>query len=313
VATTYQPLPGMPYFLQLRSGGAGTPISYTAANFRDYTAALARRTGALGSSDFMVTQMATVGFGVTVNSGYIRVGGAGSNYLVRLGSDVDVQLPTFDYNPPSDRVHGVYVAVYDGVTSASSDVYNAQIVVTQNTGSGIPVPGGDVAAYIQIATITIKPHTPFIQNSNIDNSQRRHGGSAGEYLQIYLATGILDASGDSGVDSSRPRALYTENGVVRLGGCVKRVSGASNPVFEGDNDYVIGAVHPNLRPTHTRYLLAPCSINKDHASAKTGSYVCRLKIDTDGTMTVAMPAGNAPQYVMFDGVTYDMDGDSLNG
>jgi hypothetical protein len=311
MATTYQPLPGMPYFMQIKSGSALPPINYTAAQFRDFTAALAKRTGVLGSSDFIVAQMDNVGFGIKVNSGYIRVGGAGSNYLVRLGSDVNMQLPTLDYNPPSDRVHGVYVGVYDGVKSITADEYVAQLIVTENTGSGIPVPGGDVAAYSLIATITIKPNTPFIQNSNIDNSQRRHGGSAGEYLPLLLANNMADASADPGVESARPRAIYSENGFVRLGGTVKRLVNFTNPVFDGDNDYVIGSVHPNLRPTHTRYLLAPCSINKDHANAKTGSYTCRLKIESDGVMTVAMPAGNAPQYVMFDGVTYDLDGDSL--
>jgi len=310
VVTQYHSLTERPFFMQVRSGSGTTAIAYTAAEFRDYTAAINRRTGVLGSSDFIVTQTDNVGFSVRINSGFIRVGGAGDNYLVRLAADIpSVPLTGFITDPPIARVHGVYVAVYDGVKYTDSDEYRAQIVITEDVGNGTPIPPGDVAAYSRIATITINPNAPFIENKDIDNSKRRHGGSSGEYIE--LGGSLLDqneyADASSDTHTASYRAIYSD-GTVRLGGSLKRKDGK---VFAGDAEHKIGYTHPNLRPTATRHLVCPCSINKPHTDGKTGTYTCRLTITSDGAMSIYMPGGNSPEFIFFDGVTYDLDGDSI--
>lgn len=309
MVTEYEELPAVPYFMQTAIGSTQPQIAYTAAEFRAYTAAIMRRTGVLGSSDFVCEQSPNVGKSFVVNSGAIRVGGAGSNYVVVLGADLPVTLadPGWDWDPPAPRVHGVYVGIEDGVKTASLDEYRARIVVCEDTGGGTPTPPSTIVAYAMIATITIKPNHGPIQNADIDNwTFRRHGGSAGEYIAPVLDGNIWVSAGEPG-GTANFRAQYRD-GVVRLGGSIKR---KDNNVIAGDKDYDIGTMHSNLRPTRVRYMTCATSINKTHTEGKTGTYTCRLRIDPDGTMTIAMPGGNSPTSIMFDGVTYDLDGDSL--
>lgn len=301
--TTSTKLSDMPFFMQRKVGSSHDEISYTAAQFRNYTAALATRTGTLGSAQFLVTESANVGWTITVNSGYVRVGGSGANYLVRLGADLPDLPVDVNHDPPLIRTHAVYVAVYDGQVSATADDYEARLVITEDTGAGAPIPPGPPAAYLPIATITVKPNQPNIQNADIRNTAR-HGGAAGEYvpLEPYLNPNLYESAGSSG-GTAVFRAIYMSAGVVRLGGSIKRKDGKP---FDGGESIDIGTMHSNFRPDRIRYLTCPCAITEPHTD-KSGTYTCRLTITPAGLMTIHMPVGQSPNQIFFDGVTYDLD------
>lgn len=300
MATATYTIPTTPFFLQKKPGD-GTPITYSAADFRRYTAALLRRTGVLGANDFIVAQATNVGFKIKVNSGFAHVGGTGLDYLVHLPSDVEIDVTNFNLNPSGLRTHKVWVTVNDALYGGSTE-YTGNVVVTEDIGSGAPTP--TAAANIYIASFTITGGQANILNSHIRNSVRRYGGSAGEYTLLNLASGYKDAFDQVGC--APVRAIYTGGGFVRLGGAVWRDGGTP---FTGGNDYKVMTLPGNYRPNnYTRYQAATCSIYYQHStSTGTGSYSCRLRIDPDGSVTVTVPSINNPQFVHLDGVTYDLD------
>lgn len=303
MATSELKLVDVPYFMQTKSGSGKAPIAYTAAQFRSFTSSIIRRTGILGANHFLVTQSPNVGMTVTVNSGYARVGGVGANYIVQMGSDTDpIPLTGFITNPPATRTHKVFIAVYDGSMYESGDDYEARIVITEDPGGGAPTPPNQPAAFLEIATIAFRPNMPNIQNGDITNTAR-HGGGGSENVDLVPT---LDR--DNYLNAGEPgftadyRATYND-GAVRLAGAIKKKDGKP---FPGDADFVIGYMHSNLRPQRIRYLTCACSITEPHTTTS-GTYTCRLSIDIDGTMTIAMPVGQTPKYIFFDGVTYDLD------
>lgn len=294
MATVSRLLTYDPFFLQ-KGPGDPDPIFYSAADFTRYTAGIMRRSGVLGSSDFLVVQADNVGMSIKVNSGYANVGG---KYLVHLADDVTIDLG-FTGNPSATRTHKVFLSIYNPLEKDASD-YGAAIDVVEDTGAGAAPPVA-AAYYLQLATITVAPNQGNIQNANIDNTVR-HGGNAGEYVYLapYLDGAFVPAGADTGgVDV---RARY-ENGRVWLSGAIKR-SPANQ--FANGGSYDIGAMHSNLRPAHTVYLTGACSIY-DSPSDSTGTYTWRLSIGADGLMNARLPTGTGPLYLFFDGMSYDLD------
>lgn len=287
-----------PFFLEKNSGDAD-PIYYTAADFTRFFTGILPRSGILGSSHFLVAQADNVGMSIKVNSGYANVGG---RYLVHLADDTTVDLSSFASNPSGTRTHIVYLSVYNALENGFD--YAAKIDVVEDTGSGAVTPP-TANAFLQLATVTVAPNQGNIQNANINNTVR-HGGVAGEYVYLapYLDGGFVPAGSDTdGVDV---RARY-ENGRVFLSGAIKRAPvGGDSPPFANGGSYDIGAMHSNLRPGHTVYLSGPCSIY-DSGSSDTGTYHWRLSITRDGVMNARLPTGTGPAYLMFDGMSYDLD------
>lgn len=277
-----------PFFLQ-KDVGAADPIYYSAADFRRFFTGIMPRTGILGSAHFLVTQADNVSMKVKVNSGYAVVG----RYLVHSPNDESIELGSpFTGDPPDARTHKVYLTVYNELEQGTG--FAAKIEVVMDEGSGANPPAG-AANYLQLATVTVAPGQGNIQNQHINNTVR-HGGNAAEYtyLDPYLATGI-SVSG-TGIE---PRALYT-NGFVRLSGSIKRSNG--DPFAAGD-DTIIGTMHSNLRPSRGVVLIGATSISTGSASG----YAWRLTIGTDGTMTARLPNNQAPDNLIFDGMSYDLD------
>jgi hypothetical protein len=295
VATAELSVPGYPFFLQ-EDPASTNQIYYSAKDFRNYTAAFQRRSGVLGSSHFLITQADNVGFKIKLHSGYVNVGGF---YIVHLPTDVEILLSGAGWKPNSGTVvHKVFAVVYDEYVAGTDN--KATVLVTQDTGSGAPNPSGSAAAYLQLATITVTSTQANIQNANIDNTAR-HGGSAAEYepLGPYLRSGFEDAG--SAATTANFRALY-DSGTVRLGGMIKKTSGA----FPSGQDFYIADMHSNLRPSRTRFLTGACTKSTNTGSA-TGSYTYQLIINPSGIMTARIPSTQAPLNLMFDGITYDLD------
>lgn len=293
VSTT---LANAPFFLQ-KDVGDGDPIYYSAADFRRFFNGVLPRSGILGSSHFLVTQADNVGMAIKVNSGFANVAGL---YLVHLPNDLTINLGSFAANPPATRTHKVFLSVYDEQTTSVGG-YGANIDVMEDTGAGANYPPSTTSAYLQLATITVAPNQQNIQNANIVNTVR-HGGMAGEYVYLapYLNTGFDTAGSDA--DTSDFRARY-ENGRVFLSGAVKRTGGTA---FANGSSYDFGVMHSNLRPARTKYITGPCSIY-DSQSDSTGTYTWRLSITKDGVMNARLPTGTGPQYLLFDGMSYDLD------
>ena len=285
-----------PFFLQRPEG---TPIYYSAADMTRYTAGIIGRSGILGSSHFLVTQAANVGMAIKVNSGYANVGGL---YLVHQVVDQTIDLSGFDASPAATRTHKVFLSVYNALEEGDNE-YAGKVEVVEDTGGGANPPA-DAAYTLQLATITVGPGQGNIQNANITNTVR-HGGMAGEYVYLagYLRSGFASA-GDQ-TDGHDFRARY-ENGRVWLSGSIRRTTPTSTSPFANGGSYDFADMHSNLRPARTVYLSAPCSIY-DSGSDSTGTYHWRLSITRDGLMNARLPTGTGPRYLMFDGLSYDLD------
>lgn len=290
-------LASKPFFLQKDTNDTD-PIYYSASDMRRFFAGIMPRSGILGSNHFRVGQADVVGMAIKVQSGYANVGG---RYLVHLPLDETIDLTGFTSNPASTRVHKVYLSVYDALNTGTE--YAGKIDVVEDTGAGANPPA-TAAYYLQLATLTVAKNQGNIQNANIDNTVR-HGGMAGEYvyLDAYLNAGFATAGTDIGAVDYR--ALYS-NGRVWLSGAIKRTSPTATTPFANGGEYAIGKMHPNLCPSRTRYLSGPCSIYASQ-SDNTGTYHWRLQIDPDGTMTARLPTGTGPQFLMFDGMSFDLD------
>lgn len=302
MATVSYEIPEKPFFMQVKPGDTD-PIMYSASDFRRYTAALSRRPGVLSGPSFVVSQTATVGFSVHINSGYAHIGaGTDFDYIVHLGTPKDMTLTGFNPAPTTERNHSVYIAIYDALFSGTG--YNASLVITEDTtGVGAPAPSGARTSLL-LATITVKPGQALIQNENISNVAK-HGGASDDWTDLspYLSTSFKVATDLLGVTTFE--AQYHE-GQVRMGGAIQRNSGN----FAGGTVYIIGFMPLNLRPKQVRYVTCPCSRNMPDTVADTGGYTVRLQIDPgDGQMHLRTPTGQTPSWVGFDGVTYDIDYD----
>lgn len=289
MATAEYTIPATPFFLQVPTG---SPIYYSAKDFRNYTGSMQRRIGILGSSHFRIQQATNVGWTIKVNSGYANVG---IFYMVFLADDIELSIPM---RPPTSgtRVHKVWVAVYDPEIQGNTG--EARIVVTEDPGTGAPTPTG-AAASLPIGTISIAKGQANIQNTNIVNNAQ-HGGSSSDFfdLSTYLADGYSNAGSPTGTDNFR--GVY-DNGVVRLSGMIKKDSGN----FPSNTDINIGTMHANLRPKRHRYLTGACAVSATGTAG--GTYTWRFSLDPDGTMTARIPSTQAPPHLMFDGIAYDLD------
>lgn len=291
MATEFE-LTSKPFFLQVDTG---EKIYYDAEDFRRYTASFQRRSGVLGSSDYLVTQASNVAMTVTVNSGYANVG----NYIVHMQADLTSPL-TIPAAPTSGvRSHKIFLAVYDGQIAGAD--YTAKLLVSADTGTGAPNPAG-TAGYLQLAIVTVAAGQSNVQNQHINNVAQ-HGGSAGpsQLLAPYLVGGGSGEYLDNG-SSSGPgnfRADYN-GGVIRLSGQIRKKTGD----FPKDTEVHFCTMLANFRPQRHKYLTGVASVSSTGAS---GTLTFRLTIDIDGTMTARIPSTQSVKYLSFDGLTYHLD------
>jgi hypothetical protein len=297
MATTGFRLPNMPFFLQ-RVAGSDTPILYTAAHFRNYTAANHRRSGILGPTHFRVVQSATVGWSVDVKSGFANVGGF---YIVLHPADTSLSVPS-TWKPSSGTVrHRVFLVVFDELV-AGSDSY-AELQVIQDFGSGAPTPSG-AAAYLELATVAMTSTQSNIQDANIANKVR-HGGSAFEKVDMDLAGYLRNPYQPAVGDGHTGPFLQYDNGVVRLSG---RLSGGTTNFTSGsasaNTDLIIGDLPTQYRPVNTRSLVGTMSKNLSGGSSL---YFYRMEVMSDGKMVARIPTGQTVEYITLDNMFYTID------
>jgi hypothetical protein len=296
LATATFPFTTVPFFMQAYAGDPD--IYYTAADFRRFFLAVKRRPGILGSVDFAVQQDDVVGWSIKVSPGFAHVYGTGNSYLVQLSTTASVSLAGFNTAPAATRTHKVFVAVYDKLISGS--LYQGQIVVTEDEGTGAPDPSGAVA-FLPLATVTIAKSQSNIQNKDVKNIAD-HGGSSGAYYDLQ-SRGMINAgyeSADSIVGSAPPRAIF-HDGYVRLSGAIGRANGV---LFEAGSSHDILSLISALRPRYNVHL---------HCGGNNGTLGAQLNINPDGTVWLYIPAKigttsyTQPNWIYLDGCTYDLD------
>lgn len=296
MATVTEAFTTVPFFMQAYTGDPD--ILYSAADFRRFLLAVKRRPGVLGSVDFAVQQADVVGWGVKISPGFAHVYGTANSYLVQLTTVPTVSIASFDTAPTTTRVHKVFIAVYD--KTISGDVYQGQIVITEDVGGGAPNPSGAVA-YLPLATITVAKGQSNIQNKNIANIAD-HGGSSGAYYDLNTR-GMINPGYEPAneiVVTAPPRAIF-HDGYIRLSGTIGRANGA---LFEAGSSHDILSLIQALRPRYPQRL---------HCGASNGTFGAQLNIDPDGTVWLYIPtkvgttAYTQPNWIYLDGCTYDLD------
>lgn len=291
MATVTATLTPKPLFLQ--AVGGDTAISYTSEDFRNLTGAIWPRAGLLGALSFRIYQrLAGANWSVDINGGFAVLGNTVSEvdrYLAVNDARVNVALTGFNTAPAATRTHRVFVAVYD--KSIVGTEYLAKIVVTEDTGSGAPVPADNPAYYFEVGTFVIAPGQSNIATANITNS----GGRA-EYgyspIDLALSGGILSAAGST---NSGPPRYSIAGSTIKLQGGVTHTTGS----FAQGTVYSIAVLPDGYRPKYERY----CAGVGHNASP------WRATVGTNGLIQASFaPSGASTlQWLGLDGITFQMD------
>lgn len=291
MATTEQDIPGYPLFLQ-EDAQSTTPIYYSAKDFRTYTKALQFTPGILTTGSFRVTQADNIGFAVRITAGWANIG----DYITSLANHTELTLD-WTTPPTGTRTHRIYAAIYDELIAGLTN--KAKLIAIEDTGTGAGTPPG-AAAYLELATIKIAAGQPNIQNKDITNTAP-HGGNQSNPTDLtpYLTAGISPAPATPG--PSGPRAITTA-GAVRLSGRIQKTNGST---FATNTEIPLGTTHPNMRPKYTQYPTGTCALSTTGTAGGTMTY--RLTINPDGTLTARIPTYQDTKYLLFDGITYDLD------
>lgn len=289
MATVAVTLDYRPFFLQAAEGD--TEILYSAFDMRRMLRAMYPRDGIIGHHSFLVTQAPAVGWSINVNEGYAMLGG----YLVHMPADELVSLAAFNTSPTATRTHKVWLSVFDKLTTGSE--YEAQIVVTEDTGVGAPSPTG-AAVSMQLAHVSIANGQANIQNANINNTYK-HSGAYDDPIALDPTGDMVDGNAEI---NTAPFAAREGNGIVRLSGAVRR-SGSLR--FQQGVMYTLATLTGTLRPKYSRWATTTCSVDVDNT--ETGTYTARINVTPEGDLNVYIPSGQEPQWILLDGVTYELD------
>lgn len=165
MATASQSLPREAMFFQALNGEP--QIEYSAQDLRYMLGAIIPTRGTFGDS-FQVTSKATPDWSVDVSGGYAGLGNYVNGsyvgqeiFLVASTATINVPLTGFNTAPTATRTHKVWIAVING----TGGVYDTRIMITEDLGSGAPVP--TATYYLHIASVTITPSQSFIAQANI--------------------------------------------------------------------------------------------------------------------------------------------------
>lgn len=297
MATVISALTLKPLFIQ--AAGGDTAIPYDGYLARVLLGAIWPRTGIVTTDSFTITPRAAgANFSVDVAGGMAVIGGAADldRYLLHQSAPINVSLTTFNTNPAATRTHKVWLAVYDKQKAAAGTLYQAAIVVTEDTGAGAPTPSGDSYMHsLQIGTVSITTGQASIGTGNIVNLLRHASSSSSGHYAIPISANIADATATTSLDT--PRALRVGT-LVHLSGGFVRTSGAA---FAVNSTYILGNVAAPYRPDSDRFLVAPASA----AGSSHATY--RLTVRTTGNLEALTPNDWAPPWLGLDGLTYELD------
>lgn len=294
MAVVTSTLPYKPLYLQ--AVGGDTAISYGAYDFRVALGAIWPRTGALGAGMRVLPRSLGANWSIDVDQGYAVLGNTSSGYdryLVWLEARTNLNLNgVFVTAPAATRTHRVFVAVYNKAVIGTE--YAAKLVVTEDTGSGAPVPADNPAYYMELGTFVIAPSQVSVGSANISNTIRR-ADQASAAFDLPLAANIL--SGATATNGGPPRYQLGGNR-LRFNGTVVRTSGAD---FLGPpNVYTLGTLPEGYRPKYERY----CT------GVGHNGNTWRLTVRTSGICDATLPPyfGTNISWLSLDGCSIEIDG-----
>lgn len=307
MATATATLARRPLFMQAASGDvpATYGLEYDGFMMRLFVGAIWPRTGIVTNDAMFVTQTAAgAGWSIDIGTGFavcgVTDGTEPDKYLVYQGTTpFTVPLTGFTTNPAGLRTHKVWLAVFDKQKKSAGLIYEAQIMVTEDTGSGAPTPTSalfpGLANVMQLATVTITTGQSSILNANIVNSVR-HANFGGSHTSVSITANIVDASATLAL--AAPKAIRSGT-TVKLQGAFRR---STLTDFAAGATYNLGTLPAALAPVNTRIVVAP-------AGASTGAvaYTYRLTISTSGALQADIPTGYNPNWLGLDGVNYEID------
>lgn len=275
--------------LFLQAAGGDTAISYDAIDLRLVAGAVWPKAGSCRLNDFRVAQKTAPGWAVTINGGFYIVGGstAHDRYIVYNSAQTTITLTDFGFvtNPAATRTHKVYLSVYDKLAMGTQ--YTSKINITEDTGSGAPVPSDNPVKSELLATFTIAPGQSNVLDSHITNVAPKASMGVTQ-ADVPLASGYI--SGEPSTQGGPPR--YAVVGAqVRLCGTVAKSSGDFTTATVTIATLPVGA-----RPKYQRYLGALAA----------GGMPYRLTVNTDGTMQVSELTASR-SWISLDNCVFEID------
>lgn len=291
-----------PLFIQAASGD--TAIEYDGYLMRLLVGGIWARTGIITNDAFAITQRAGgANFSVDIGTGFAVLGPTDGTspdkYLIYQGSVLNLPLTGFVSSPAALRTHKVWLVVYDKQKMSAGTLYEAQAMITEDTGAGAPTPTnalfpGLVSAQ-QLGTVTLTTGQSTVQTAQITNSIR-HANLGGSHSDVAINTNIVDASAT--ISIATPKAIRSGT-TVKLQGGFRRTALTD---FAAGATYILGTVPSAFAPATQRYVLAPAG-----SSSGVVAYSYRLTISTGGTLEADIPTGYTPNWLGLDGVTYEID------
>jgi hypothetical protein len=251
------------------------------------------RPGVVGTSGFRVYPR-DVGpnWSIDINPGFAVVGTAVTGierYLCYIPTRRNIALTGFNTAPTATRTHRVFLAVYDKAVLGSE--YTSRVVVTEDTGSGAPVPTDNPAFYMELATFTIGPGQSNVNTANITNTAP-HAAYGYNLANISLGTGVVSAYPDLAIG---PPTYAMQGSQVRFAGGVKPATGT----WTNGATVNLGSIPVQYAPRYQRYL---------PLTGTNGAH-CRLTVAPTGALTLLIdPNVVVPvTFVALDGAAFELE------
>lgn len=292
MATVSATLDVKPFFLQAVPGDPA--VEYTATDMRLMLGAMFPRNGVVGTG-LRVSQRATGGAGwaVDVAPGWHLAGNSTDpeRYLVRNPTVQTLTLTGFVTNPAATRTHRVWINVYD--KSAIGSEYAAKLMITEDTGSGAPVPTDNQLFAMELATFSIAPAQANVTDANITNVVR-HAGQGTLDLTIPLQSGVAGPQGT--IVGGTPR-YSLQGSTVTLSGVITRATGD----FLSGSVYTVATLPVGFRPKTNRYC----------AAVGESAVPLRITINPAGQIALSSMSSTflppAYSHVSLDGISFELD------
>lgn len=302
MATTPFALP-TPLAIQVLSGD--TPVAYGGQDLRRLLGAMYNRTGRTGLSDslWLLPNPAGANWSVSITPGQALIAGTFGNgtytperYLVTVPyasgtTPINIPLTGFNPAPLTTVTHNVYIVVNDASQTGVGAGYGASIVVTEDIGSGAPIPAGSFNH--RIGTVTIAPGQSIITAAHLATTMQRASRATPITAVTYLSGFITTASSVAGATGMGQALSYSVDGnTVRFQGSVSRTAGAA---FTPGTDYNVATLPVDVRPKFTRFM----------SNATAGPDSFRVKVFTTGEVEIS-PMDTDFLFAPLDGVTFEI-------
>lgn len=289
MATVSSTLANQPLFLQAVPPDA--EIEYTATQMRLLTGAVFPRTGGVGGTAFRIMpRVAGANFSVDIMPGFAVAGSTSASvydrYLAYLPTRTNIPLTGFNTAPAATRTHRVFLGIYDKQVLGTE--YAGKLIVTEDTGSGAPLPADNPAYTLELGTFTIAPSQANVGSADITNSGRK--ADLGEAaIALPMNAGFV-----SGGTPGGPTMYALTGNTVKLSGTVNRTPAADFAA----STYSIATLPSGYRPRYQRYV----------AGVGESGNPYRLTINTTGIIQATLPTGTPDLlFIALDGCQFEID------